>query len=125
MQTNESPSNGMEAEAFRNRCLTLLVSRRILRLRYQDKHSLAHNLPYLAIAERSLSVNAVRSTSFCTTRDAGESGLLNSGRRIRSPTLMPKAWLRRAYENRCPVYNGLGFSTSSNHQRALRIKDND
>jgi len=95
-------------EAFKNRCLTLLVSRRILRLRYQDKHSLAHKPPYLAIAERSLSVNAVRSTSFCTTRDAGESGLLNSGRRIRSPTLMPKAWLRRAYENRLPVFKWVG-----------------
>ena len=49
---DETPDTGRDAEGFWNRCLTLLVSRRILRLRFQDKHSLTHKPHYLATASQ-------------------------------------------------------------------------
>ena len=49
-----------------------------------------------------------RSEHISTTNIAGESGLHHVGRGIRNLTLMPKAWLRRAYENRLPVFKWVG-----------------
>ena len=52
IQTNESPSNGREAEAFRNRLTVGVSAANLDTAIYQDKHSLAQNPVYLAIASQ-------------------------------------------------------------------------
>ena len=77
----EKAANGMGRGVSIICQLTLLVGWRNLgTAKFQDKHSLTHKPPYLARAFRFVSVAIVRSESDSSTRDAGESGLLNSGR---------------------------------------------
>ena len=52
MQTNESPWNGMGPEAFRNRLTVGVSAANLDTAIYQDKHSLAQNPVYLAIASQ-------------------------------------------------------------------------
>ena len=113
----------MRVAAFQFHPLHLAWNGGILILRLQDVHSLTQNPPHLATAGRSLSVNAERSASFCNTNIAGESGLHHVGRRIRSLTLMPKAWLRRAYENRFPVFKWVGVLYLKQSPKSIRDKE--